>query len=243
MSDTQNNEPGFIERFSGISLIAGFFLFFGATLSLGIVPALMVDRIHPRQGLPQEIPLESLADYDTLEKYHEALLKGRDIYIAEGCWHCHSQYVRPVSNENLMYGPVSTPGEFNTVLQMPQLLGTRRVGPDLSRESGLKSNDWHYAHLYSPTSTVPDSVMPSYTWYFEVGPDGVPVPTAEAKALVAYLQSLGAAFRDRAMSAEAYEGVRQPPAWDSVAEVSAPETKNMESGSSAGTTSSGEAWQ
>lgn len=183
-----------IERFSGVFLIAGVFLLFGAMLSLGIVPALMVDRLNPRQGLPVEVPASRKKHYASVTEYQNALLRGRDLYVREGCWHCHSQYVRPVANENLMYGPVSTPGEYQTVLQMPQLLGTRRVGPDLSREAGKKSDDWHYAHLYKPTNTVPDSVMPAYPWYFEVDKDGVPQPTNDGRALVAYLQQLGADF-------------------------------------------------
>jgi cbb3-type cytochrome c oxidase subunit II len=184
-----------IERFSGVFLIAGMFLFFGATLALGIVPAYLVDKVHPRQGLPEEIPAEFQSEYKDITAYQNALLRGRDLYIAEACWHCHSQYVRPVSGETLYYGPVSTPGEYQNVLQLPQLFGTRQVGPDLSRESGKKSNDWHYAHLYKPTNLVPESVMPAYPWYFELK-DGVPVPNDDAKAIVAYLQSLGSQFRD-----------------------------------------------
>ena len=180
-----------IEKFSGVFLLAGLFLFVGATLSLGIVPAFMVDKVHPRKGLPDKVPEVLSAQYATPELLASAVLRGRDLYIREACWHCHSQFVRPVSNENLMYGPVSTPGEFNTVLHLPQLLGTRRVGPDLSREAGKHSNDWHYAHLYKPTSVVPDSVMPTYSWYFTKGADGNVVPTEDGRALVAYLQILG----------------------------------------------------
>lgn len=186
-----------IEKFSGVFLIAGLILFLGATLSLGIVPAWMVDKVHPRQGLPETVPENFKIHYASVDEYQKGILRGKDIYIKEGCWHCHSQYVRPVSNENLMYGPVSTPGELNTVLHLPQLLGTRRVGPDLSREAGLKSNDWHFAHLYKPTSVVPDSVMPSYAWYFEIDKNGTPIPTKDAVALVAYLQVLGLEYADR----------------------------------------------
>ncbi len=180
-----------IEKFSGVFLIAGLFLLLGAMLSLGIVPAMMVDRVHPQQGLPLEVPEDQRIHYASAKEYQAALLLGRDIYVAEGCWHCHSQYVRPVANENLQYGPVSTPGEYQTALHRPQLLGTRRVGPDLSREAGKKSDDWHYAHLYDPRFTVPDSVMPGYPWLFERNADGQILPGPKAKALVAYLQNLG----------------------------------------------------
>jgi cbb3-type cytochrome c oxidase subunit II len=196
-------------------LFAGLFMFLGATLSLGLIPALMVDKIHPRQGLPEEVPVEFQGEYATVDLYQEALLAGRDVYVAEGCWHCHSQYVRPVSNENLMYGPVSTPGEFNTVLHLPQLLGTRRVGPDLSREAGVRTNDWHYAHLYSPQSVVPDSVMPNYDWLFTKNKDGQVVPNKKATALVAYLQSLGRQVKDRVDRAALYDDYIMPPVEES----------------------------
>ncbi len=183
-----------IERFSGIFLIAGIVMLLGAMLSLGIVPALMVDKVNPRLGLPGSVPPDMQVYYADVDAYHNALLRGRDMYVREACWHCHSQYVRPVSGENLMYGPVSTPGEMQTVLQLPQLLGTRRVGPDLSRLAGKYTNDWHFAHLYKPTQVVPDSVMPTYPWYFTKDKSGVPQPTADGIALVAYLQNLGRDF-------------------------------------------------
>lgn len=199
-----------IEKFSGVFLIAGLFMFLGAILALGIVPAYLVDRVNPRQGLPEIVPDDFKAEYASATEYQSALLRGRDLYIREACWHCHSQYVRPVSNETLYYGPVSTPGEYQNALNLPQLFGTRRVGPDLSREAGKKSNDWHYAHLYKPTNTVPESVMPSYAWYFnEV--DGVPVPTKDGKALVAYIQNLGAPYKDRVDTTWDQDQVVLPP--------------------------------
>lgn len=194
----------FVEKFSGVFLIAGLFLLIGAMLSLGIVPAIMVDRLNPRQGLPEAVPPDMHAHYASVALYQAALLRGRDVYVAEGCWHCHSQYVRPVGNEALRYGPVTTPGEYQTVLQQPQLLGTRRVGPDLSRESGKKSNDWHWAHLYEPRNVVPDSVMPGYAWLFEKAKDVI-TPKSDAIALVAYLQHLGAPFGQMSDSGESPE--------------------------------------
>ena len=147
---------------------------------------------------------------DLVDEYKAALFKGRDLYIAEACWHCHSQFVRPTANESLRYGPVSMPGESQNALNLPQLFGTRRVGPDLSRESGKKSNDWQYAHLYKPTNVVPQSVMPSYSWYFEIK-DNVPVPKYEAKAIVAYLQWLGSTVKDRKESEYDFEQEQLPP--------------------------------
>jgi cytochrome c oxidase cbb3-type subunit 2 len=97
----------------------------------------------------------------------ETLRYARKIYIGEGCWHCHSQFVRKVSNEAERWGPVSTSWEFNNELQRPVMFGTRRVGPDLIREGGRRSNDWHANHFFEPRSTSPESVMPSYPWFFD----------------------------------------------------------------------------
>ncbi|MCG3134192.1 MAG: hypothetical protein HMLKMBBP_01479 [Planctomycetes bacterium] len=101
--------------------------------------------------------------------YAKAIRRGRDIYIAEACWHCHSQYVRPVANEDIRFGKVRSSRDDNNVAQRPVLWGTRRVGPDLTHEGGLRSNDWHAAHLLDPQSTSPGSVMPRYEWYFADG--------------------------------------------------------------------------
>lgn len=101
--------------------------------------------------------------------YAVALRAGRDAYISEVCWHCHSQYVRPVANEAQRFGPVLLPDHDNNALQRPVLWGTRRVGPDLTHEGGKRSNDWHVAHFYDPTATSPDSVMPAFPWFFEQG--------------------------------------------------------------------------
>lgn len=181
----------FIEKFSGVFLLAGIALFLMAFLGLAVVPVWMIDKVEPRQEIAREVPKEFKEQYPDVELYKAALRKGRDIYIAEACWHCHSQFVRPTANEVLRYGPVSLPGEYQNELNLPQLFGTRRVGPDLSREAYKKTNDWHYAHLYKPTSIVPQTVMPGYPWYFDIK-DGQVVPKEEAKALVAYLQWLGA---------------------------------------------------
>lgn len=200
----------FIEKFSGIFLVAGIVFFLGAVLGLAVVPVWMIDRTERWQETATEVPKEFEPEYSTLKEYQAALVVGRDHYIREACWHCHSQYVRPTANENLRYGPVSLPGESQNILSLPQLFGTRRVGPDLSREAGKKSNDWHYAHLYRPTNVVPQSVMPAYPWYFEEK-DGAIVPTAGGKALVAYLQWLGSSVSQRKDSANDFEEAALPP--------------------------------
>jgi cbb3-type cytochrome c oxidase subunit II len=101
--------------------------------------------------------------------YAKAIRDGRDIYVAEACWHCHSQFVRPVANEEQRFGPVRSAAHYDTALDRPVMWGTRRVGPDLTNEGGLRTNDWHVAHLHDPRSTSPGSVMPAYTWYFHEG--------------------------------------------------------------------------
>lgn len=101
--------------------------------------------------------------------YEKALRDGRDAYVSEGCWHCHSQYVRPVSNEDQRWGPVSVWEQDNNALQRPMLWGTRRVGPDLTYEGKLRSNDWHAAHFWNPAEVSPGSVMPRYPWFFRDG--------------------------------------------------------------------------
>lgn len=89
---------------------------------------------------------------------------GRQVYIREGCWYCHSQYVRPVAKEEFRWGPVSEAGEY--AYDLPHLFSTRRIGPDLTRVGLKYSDDWHYAHHWDPRLTVPDSIMPSFKWLF-----------------------------------------------------------------------------
>jgi cbb3-type cytochrome c oxidase subunit I len=113
-------------------------------------------------------------------------LRGRAIYGREGCLNCHSQLVRATANDVLRFGPPSQAWE--TEKEFPQLWGTRRIGPDLARESAKRSRDWHLTHLWNPRWVVPESNMPAHPWLF----DGSPLrPTQEAIDLVAYLDSLG----------------------------------------------------
>jgi hypothetical protein len=139
--------------------------------------------------LAQKFPASFEAGYGEVSpaSYAKALQRGRDIYIGQACWHCHSQYVRVVSNEHVRWGPPSSAQEYQNALNQPHLWGTRRVGPDLAREGGKKTNDWHIAHLINPKSVVPHSVMPAYPSYF----DDKGVPNADGMALISYLQWLG----------------------------------------------------
>jgi cytochrome c oxidase cbb3-type subunit 2 len=138
----------------------------------------------------------------TPESFRQALSRGRDIYIAEGCWHCHSQFVRPVSNEDIRFGPVATAAEYQNEMQLPQLLGTRRVGPDLSREWNKRSTDWHVAHFFEPTWVVPVSVMPTYRWFFDENEE----PNEKGIAMITYVMWLGSWTADWDDAEKADEG-------------------------------------
>jgi cbb3-type cytochrome c oxidase subunit II len=199
-----------LERFSTVFLIAGFISFLVAFLFLGIWPATMTSKTDLSADMPRKVPAEFQVHYKSVEAYQDGLRRGRDLYVREACWHCHSQYVRPVSGESLMYGNVSTPGEYENELNRPQLFGTRRVGPDLTREAGKRTNDWHFVHLYNPKAVEPASIMPGYTWYFDESTNP-PTPTADAVALVAYLQNLGAWVKDVRRSQWDMNAVVLPP--------------------------------
>jgi len=108
-------------------------------------------------------PIEGLKPYDALQ------LTGRDIYIREGCYNCHSQMIRPFRAETERYGHFSVAGEF--VYDRPFQWGSKRTGPDLHRVGGRYSDDWHYAHMMDPRSVVPESNMPAYAWLADAPAD------------------------------------------------------------------------
>ena len=101
-------------------------------------------------------PIEGLKPYTALQ------VVGRDVYVREGCYNCHSQMVRPFRAEALRYGPYSVAGEF--VYDHPFQWGSKRTGPDLARVGGRYSDDWHRVHLINPRDVVPESNMPAYPW-------------------------------------------------------------------------------
>lgn len=196
-----------MERFGGVFLVAGLAFFGFAFVAMGVIPYVhfkdlriqTVDQLAPTvmaefTDLERRYPAAFARCFPqgaTLENCSQALLEGRDVYIAEGCWHCHSQFVRPVSNEDVRWGKISAPGEYHNELQLPQLFGTRRVGPDLTRQAGVHTNDWHVAHLYNPRSVSPTSVMPPFPWFFEAGTDASPVLNRRGFSLITYIQWLG----------------------------------------------------
>ena len=160
-------------------------------------------------------PVKGVSPYPPLQ------LTGRDIYIREGCYNCHSQMVRPFRAETERYGHYSVAGEF--VYDHPFQWGSKRTGPDLHRVGGRYSDDWHRLHLNNPRDVVPESNMPAYPWLSAAPADaetvearmralrrvGVPYTDeqiagaraelagkTEMDALVAYLQGLGTALRN-----------------------------------------------
>ncbi|HXI09612.1 MAG TPA: cytochrome-c oxidase, cbb3-type subunit II [Thermodesulfobacteriota bacterium] len=161
-------------------------------------------------------PLEGVRPYTALE------LEGRDIYIREGCYNCHSQMIRPFRAETERYGPYSKPAE--SMYDHPFQWGSKRTGPDLARVGKKYPDSWHVQHMEDPRSIVPESVMPRYPWLAKSPLDGshiekkmgvmktfgVPYSEDEIKAaratlagkteldaLIAYLQSLGTAVKRR----------------------------------------------
>ena len=109
-------------------------------------------------------PVEGLKPYTALQ------LEGRDIYVREGCYLCHSQMIRPFRAETERYGHYSVAGEF--VYDHPFQWGSKRTGPDLARVGGRYSDDWHRVHLVNPRDVVPESNMPGFPWLAETGLDG-----------------------------------------------------------------------
>ena len=168
-----------MKRSGNVILIAGFGFFLLGFVVVGIIPWL-----QPKQSTHTIINLKGKAE--PVSEVTGLAAKGRLVYIHEGCWVCHSQFVRPVSGEKQYYGPVAQAGTYN--YQLPMLMGKRRIGPDLSDEGGKHTNDWQYAHLYDPNSVSPGTIMQSYPWLFN---GSAAKPTKRAVELVAYLQTLG----------------------------------------------------
>ena len=177
-------------------------------------------------GLVTIIPLfhqnDLLKPVEGVEPYPALALAGRDVYIREGCYVCHSQMIRPFRAETERYGHYSVAGEF--VYDRPFQWGSRRAGPDLHRVGGRYSDEWHRVHLVNPRDVVPESIMPGYPWLEENAVDGETVaarmralrrlghPYSDAEiegaaaavegrtemdAMIAYLQGLGTAIRTR----------------------------------------------
>ncbi|MDP3090578.1 MAG: cbb3-type cytochrome c oxidase subunit I [Nitrospira sp.] len=178
-----------IESPSTVFLVAGFGFFFLAVGVQGVTPWLMTETRTTTVEDPVTKSAIQVADYTPEE------LKGRQVYIREGCWYCHSQYVRPVTGESFRWGPVSQAGEY--AYDRPHLFSTRRIGPDLTRVGRKYGDDWHAAHFWNPREVVPDSIMPVFPWLFEPAKAGdAPELNDDGKALVLYVQKLGTGIGD-----------------------------------------------
>ena len=163
-------------------------------------------------------PVEGLKPYNALQ------IEGRDIYVREGCYLCHSQMIRPFRAETERYGHYSVAGEF--VYDHPFQWGSKRTGPDLARVGGRYSDDWLRVHFMNPRDVVPESIMPGYPWLaknqldasliqkkmrvFNIFGPGTPYSADDIKnapaelegktemdALIAYLQGMGTAIKVR----------------------------------------------
>lgn len=144
-------------------------------------------------GLVQIIPLffmESTTEpVEGLKPYTALQLEGRDIYVSEGCYLCHSQMIRPFRAEVERYGHYSLAGEF--VYDRPFQWGSKRTGPDLHRVGGRYSDEWHRVHLINPRDVVPESIMPSYPWFETTALDA-----SDIKTKMQVLRDLGAPYTD-----------------------------------------------
>jgi cytochrome c oxidase cbb3-type subunit 2 len=194
-------------------------------INIGLMAILIVIVIS-FGGLAQIVPLffskDTTQPVEGLKPYTALQLEGRDVYIREGCYTCHSQMIRPFRAETERYGAYSVAGEF--VYDHPFQWGSKRTGPDLARVGGRYSDDWHIAHLYNPRDVVPESNMPAFPWLMDAELTGEHTPAkmqalrtvgvpytdadiagatdavagkTEIQALVAYLQNLGTAVKIR----------------------------------------------
>lgn len=188
--------------------------------------AILIVLVISVGGLVEIVPLfflkETTEPVKGLQPYSALQLEGRDVYIREGCYTCHSQMIRPFRAETERYGHYSVAGEF--VYDHPFQWGSKRTGPDLHRVGGRYSDEWHRVHLMNPRDVVPESNMPSFPWLAENVIDsvltpkklnamkviGVPYTDAdiagasaavegktEMDALIAYLQVLGTSIKTR----------------------------------------------
>ena len=159
-----------------VASVAGVAFFVFSVSLLGVLPREILVRQTMILGPQQELPLSP------------AELRGREIYAREGCAYCHTQQIRYTDADMSRFGAptLAWEGRFD----YPHMLGTRRIGPDLSRAGGTRAQQWQLAHLYAPRSVVPQSIMPGYPQFFD---GSAQRPRREALDLVAYLETLGRA--------------------------------------------------
>ncbi len=195
--------------------------------TLGILTAVMVSIGGLAEITPLFIMAREVKPPAHVQPYDPLRLAGRDIYVREGCYLCHSQMIRALRFETQRYGSFSTADE--SVYDRPFQWGSKRTGPDLARAGGKYSDDWQRTHLMDPRSVVPESNMPAYPWLAQAPIDGADIAArmrvlrrlgdpysdadiagaeaavegrTEMDALVAYLQGLGIANEPSAASGE-----------------------------------------
>jgi cytochrome c oxidase cbb3-type subunit I/II len=133
--------------------------------------------------IPTFLIRSNIPTIGSVKPYTPLELVGRDVYIQEGCYNCHSQQIRPIVAEVTRYGEYSKPGEF--VYDHPFLWGSRRIGPDLAREGGKQSNYWHALHFMNPAQVTPRSIMPQYPWLFtdKIDFESIPLRVGAMRAI------------------------------------------------------------
>ena len=176
-------------------------------LSIGgiveIVPLYYLDDTMEHNARPEIVwqakegqTLDDWKPGDGIRPYKALELAGRDVYLREGCYLCHSQMIRPFRDEKERYGHYSLASE--SIYDHPFQWGSKRTGPDLARVGGKYSDEWHIQHMIDPRSMVPESVMPNYPWLQDRLLDGAAV-TARLKAM----KALGVPYSDRDIEAAA----------------------------------------
>ncbi len=149
-----------------VALVAGVGCFFLALGTQGILPLVETESRTTKVTSVVRTDLGELKwMVSEATDYTEQQARGRKIYIREGCWYCHSQFVRPVTGETRRWGPVSQAGEY--AFDTPHLFSTRRIGPDLTRVGLKYSDEWHHAHFWDPRMVVRDSIMPRFAGLFD----------------------------------------------------------------------------
>jgi cytochrome c oxidase cbb3-type subunit 2 len=189
---------------------------------MGVLIALVISVAGIAEIVPLMFQAQTTQPAPGVVPYPAVQLAGRDVYVKEGCYNCHSQMIRPFVSESLRYGPPSLAGE--SVYDRPFQWGSKRTGPDLARVGQRYTDEWHLAHLINPRDLVPESNMPGFPWLLEREVDGELITTkmrvlrwlgdpytdeqiasasadvegvTEMQALIAYLQNLGVANNGR----------------------------------------------
>lgn len=172
-------------------------------LSMGLVVGIIV--VASIGGVVEIAPLftidETVAIPDDLRPHTPLELAGREIYLREGCYACHSQMVRHLADEIDRYGPYSLAAE--SAYDHPMLWGSKRTGPDIARLGGKYSDDWHVAHLIDPRAVVPASIMPAYPWL------SAPLDTENLSAELATLARLGVPYDEGTIANAARDALAQ----------------------------------